>query len=67
MLTKQLQKNAKPGTTDPTWDSLAVMTTAISHTQPWYQLTHKLLYSRNSKEGLASDKTQEKKFIDLFI
>lgn len=27
----------------------------------------KSLHSRNSKEGLASDKTQEETFIDLFI
>lgn len=34
---------------------------------PGSQLTRKSLHSRNSKEGLASDKIQEEKFIDLFI
>lgn len=34
---------------------------------PGCQLTHKSFHSRNSIEGLASDKTQEEKFIDLFI
>lgn len=40
----------------------------LLHTHsPGSQLTGKSLHSRNSKEGLASDKTQEEKFIDLFI
>lgn len=60
-LTKQLRECSyvKP------WQSQFIP--PVSHTQSWCQLTRKSLHSRNSKEGLASDKAHEEKFIDLFI
>lgn len=61
--TKQLPENASPQLYRDSTDSSLLL---HAH-RPGCQLTHKSFHSRNSIEGLASDKTQEEKFIDLFI